>query len=112
MCAKLAQNAVHGAMAGYTAFSTGVIRNAVSFIPIKTINEAGVNKISIYNRTWQRLLGSMRQKKMVNKEFEQAAQEKIDNYEKSRVEVFEKIKVRVEKEDHEREMMTKKELKF
>ena len=60
MCAKLAQNAVHGAMAGYTAFSTGVVRNAVSFIPIKTINEAGSNKISVYDRAWQRLLGTMR----------------------------------------------------
>ena len=37
MYAKLGQNAVHGAMAGYTAFSTGIVRNAVSFIPIKTI---------------------------------------------------------------------------
>ena len=37
-CAKLAENAVHGAMAGYTAFSTGIVRNSVVFIPIKTIN--------------------------------------------------------------------------
>ena len=37
-CAKLAQNSVHGCMAGYTAFSSGIVRNAVAFIPIKTIN--------------------------------------------------------------------------
>lgn len=37
-CAKLAENAVHGAMAGFTAFSTGIVRNAVVWIPIKTIN--------------------------------------------------------------------------
>lgn len=60
MCAKLAQNAVHGAMAGYTAFSTGVVRNAVTIIPIKTINQAGINRISVYDRVWQRLLGSIR----------------------------------------------------
>lgn len=77
MCAKLAQNAVHGAMAGYTAFSTGIVRNATSFIPIKTINQAGINKISIYDRTWQRLLGTIRQKPMVNDEFKQKAFEKI-----------------------------------
>mmetsp|Transcript_22288 Transcript_22288/g.34487 ORF Transcript_22288/g.34487 Transcript_22288/m.34487 type:complete len:144 (-) Transcript_22288:19-450(-) len=112
MCAKLAQNAVHGAMAGYTAFSTGIVRNAVSFIPIKTINEAGVNKISIYNRSWQRLLGAMQQKKMVNKEFEEAAKAKIVKDEEKQAEVFEKIKKRVQEEDHEREMMTKKEIKF
>lgn len=52
MCAKLAENAVHGAMAGYTAFSTGIVRHAVVWIPIKTINQAGVNKISVYDRTW------------------------------------------------------------
>ena len=34
MCAKLAQNAVHGAMAGYTAFTVGIVRNAVAWIPI------------------------------------------------------------------------------
>ena len=34
MCAKLAQNAVHGAMAGYTGFSVGVVRNAVAYIPL------------------------------------------------------------------------------
>lgn len=33
-CAKLAENAVHGAMAGYTAFSTGIVRNTVVWIPI------------------------------------------------------------------------------
>ena len=60
MCSKLAQNAVHGAMAGFTAFSTGVVKNAASYIPIKTINQAGVNKISIYDRIFQRLLGTIR----------------------------------------------------
>jgi hypothetical protein len=39
-------------MAGYTAFSTGIVRNAASFIPIKTINEAGVSKLSVYDRAW------------------------------------------------------------
>ena len=52
LCAKLAQSAVDGAMAGYTAFSTGVVRNTVAWIPIKTINEAGMNTISTYDRSW------------------------------------------------------------
>lgn len=68
-CAKLAENAVHGAFAGFTAFSTGIVRNSVVWIPIKTINQAGVNKISVFNRTWQRLLSSIGQKNMVNPEF-------------------------------------------
>jgi len=56
MCAKLAQNAVHGAMSGYTGFSVGVVRNAVAYIPITTLIEAGVNRVSMTERTWQRLM--------------------------------------------------------
>ena len=52
MCAKLAQNAVHGSMAGYTGFSVGVVRNAVSYIPITTLIEAGCNRIILLDRTW------------------------------------------------------------
>jgi len=68
MCAKLAQNAVHGAMAGYTGFSVGVVRNSVSFIPITTLIKAGVNRISMYDRMWQRLMSQNRQVPMVNPE--------------------------------------------
>lgn len=60
MCAKLAQNAVHGAMAGYTGFSVGVVRNAVAMIPITTLIKAGVNNICLYERTWQRLMSQNR----------------------------------------------------
>lgn len=59
MCAKLAQSSVHGAMAGYTAFSSGIVRSAVAFIPIKTINQAGISNISVYDRAWQRLMGQI-----------------------------------------------------
>ena len=52
MCAKLAQNAVHGAMAGYTGFSVGVVRNAVSLIPITTLIKAGCNRLCMLERTW------------------------------------------------------------
>ena len=111
MCAKLAQNAVHGAMAGYTAFSTGIVKNAVSYIPIKTINQAGTNKISVYDRAWQRLLGNMKQKNMVNSEFRKAAQEKIDQDEAERDSNLEKIRLRILREDTEREELNK-QLKF
>lgn len=66
MCAKLAQNAVHGAMAGYTAFSVGVVRNSVSFIPISTLIKAGVNRLCMLDRQWQRLMSICRQLPMVN----------------------------------------------
>ena len=56
MCSKLAQNAVHGAMTGYTGFSVGIVRNGVAYIPITTMIEAGVANIDLYDRTWQRLV--------------------------------------------------------
>ena len=102
-CAKLAQNAVHGAMAGYTAFSSGIVRNAVAFIPIKTINQAGINQISVYDRAWQRLLGQIQQKEMVNEKFREAAKAKIDQAQKDRDDKFEAIKKRILEDDAERE---------
>ena len=33
-CMILAQNAVHGAMAGFTAFSVGLVNNRIVYIPI------------------------------------------------------------------------------
>jgi 6-phosphofructokinase 1 len=69
MCAKLAQNAVHGAMAGYTGFSVGIVRNSVSWIPVTTLIKAGTNRISMDDRVWQRLMAQNRQPPMVNEEF-------------------------------------------
>jgi hypothetical protein len=64
---------VHGAMYGYTGFSVGVVRNAVAYIPITTLIEAGVNRISMIDRTWQRLMAQNRQPYMVNDEFQEKA---------------------------------------
>lgn len=103
-CAKLAENAVHGAMAGYTAFSTGIVRNAVCWIPIKTINQAGVNKISVYDRVFQRLLASIKQKIMIDETTTQAAFEKIQETEEKKAEAYRAIEERVKKEDIQREL--------
>ena len=84
-CSKLAQNAVHGAMAGYTGFSVGIVRNAVAYIPITTMIDAGINSIDMYERTWQRLMAQNRQTMMVNEEFKEVARDKI---EKKREEVM------------------------
>jgi len=107
MCAKLAQNAVHGAMAGFTAFSTGVVRNATSYIPIKTINQAGVNKISVYDRMFQRLLSSIKQQPMINPEFAEKALERIRHDEEEKAKKFEAIRERIAQEDREREDLTR-----
>ena len=81
LCAKLAENAVHGAMAGYAAFSTGVVNDTAVWIPIATINMAGQKKIKINDERWQRTLNSIRQRPLINPEFEEAAKEKIEKAE-------------------------------
>lgn len=58
LCAKLAQNAVHGSMAGYTAFSTGATRSSVCYIPVTTIMEAKIKKVSVFDRDWLRYVAA------------------------------------------------------
>ena len=53
-------------MAGYTGFSVGIVRNSLVFIPVKTLVEAGVNQVSLLDRTWLRLMALCRQKSMIN----------------------------------------------
>lgn len=95
MCAKLAQNAVHGAMYGYTGFSVGVVRNAVAFIPITTLIEAGVNRISMLERTWQRLMAQNRQTYMINDEFREKAWDQIRTKKEMNSKVFKAIIKRI-----------------
>ena len=54
MCAHLASNAVHGAMAGYTSFTVGHINQYVAMIPISSLGEP--SRIKTNNRAWQRML--------------------------------------------------------
>jgi 6-phosphofructokinase 1 len=54
MCASLASNAVHGAMAGFTGFTVGHINDSVAMIPVLSLGRP--NRIEKDNRAWQRLL--------------------------------------------------------
>ena len=54
LCAELAANAVHGAMAGFTSFTVGHINQNVAMIPISSLG--GPNRINKGNRAWQRVL--------------------------------------------------------
>ena len=54
MCAHLASNAVHGAMAGYTSFTVGHINNHVAMIPISSLGAP--SRVKQHNRAWQRML--------------------------------------------------------
>jgi 6-phosphofructokinase 1 len=56
-CMQLAQNAVHGAMAGYTGFSVGLVSNRTVYIPIPTLVATSPRSMDPHGRTWERVLG-------------------------------------------------------
>lgn len=68
LCTHLAQNCVHTAMAGYTGFSIGHLKEADAIIPIKCLNESAKRRVDINDRTWQRVLASTGQPQMVSPE--------------------------------------------
>ncbi|RDX91132.1 ATP-dependent 6-phosphofructokinase 3, partial [Mucuna pruriens] len=59
-CTLLSQSAVHGAMAGYTGFTSGLVNGRQTYIPFYRITE-GQNKVVITDRMWARLLSSTNQ---------------------------------------------------
>ncbi|XP_042461332.1 ATP-dependent 6-phosphofructokinase 6-like [Zingiber officinale] len=59
-CTLLAQSAVHGAMAGYTGFTVGLVNGRHTYIPFERVTEQG-NKVIITDRMWARLLSSTNQ---------------------------------------------------
>ncbi|KAK4770382.1 hypothetical protein SAY87_030914 [Trapa incisa] len=59
-CTLLAQSAVHGAMAGYTGFTVGLVNGRQTYIPFNRVTEKQ-NKVVITDRMWARLLSSTNQ---------------------------------------------------
>lgn len=57
-CMLLAQNAVHGAMAGNTAFTVGLVNNRVVYIPIPRLVATSPRVMDPLGRTWERVLAS------------------------------------------------------
>ena len=55
-CMQLAQNAVHGAMAGMTGFSVGLVNNAMVYLPIPQLVATSPRSMSPYGQTWERIL--------------------------------------------------------
>ena len=60
-CMQLAQNAVHGTMAGYTGFSTGLVNNRMVYIPIPRLVESSPRVMDPNGRTWERVRAMTRQ---------------------------------------------------
>ncbi|XXG57307.1 hypothetical protein AAC387_Pa03g4493 [Persea americana] len=59
-CTLLAQSAVHGAMAGYTGFTVGLVNGRHTYIPFYRVTETQ-NQVVITDRMWARLLSSTNQ---------------------------------------------------
>ncbi|XP_051129596.1 ATP-dependent 6-phosphofructokinase 6-like [Andrographis paniculata] len=59
-CTLLAQSTVHGAMAGYTGFTCGLVNGRHTYIPFNRIIERQ-NQVVITDRMWARLLSSTNQ---------------------------------------------------
>lgn len=66
-CMQLAQNAVHGAMAGLTGFSVGLCNNRMVFLPIPELVATSPRSMNPGGRTWERVLALTRQPNTVPK---------------------------------------------
>jgi 6-phosphofructokinase 1 len=65
-CMQLAQNAVHGAMAGYTGFSVGLCNNRMVWLPIPELVATSPRSMNACGRTWERVLALTRQPNTVD----------------------------------------------
>ncbi|XP_057447267.1 ATP-dependent 6-phosphofructokinase 3-like isoform X2 [Lotus japonicus] len=59
-CTLLAQSALHGAMAGYTGYTSGLVNGRQTYIPFYRITEK-THHVVITDRMWARLLSSTNQ---------------------------------------------------
>lgn len=60
-CMILAQNAVHGAMAGYTGFTSAMVNNRTCMIPMSVIVKCSPTHLEPSGRTWERVTRSTHQ---------------------------------------------------
>merc|ERR1719150_799709 len=61
LCLLLASNVVHGAMAGYTGFTSGLVNQRSVMIPIEAITETSPSHLNKKGRTWERVLAKTHQ---------------------------------------------------
>lgn len=64
-CAVLAQNAVHGAMAGFTGFTVGRIDESYVMLPIQAITERQSPIVNVHGKDFSRMVYSTNQPRMV-----------------------------------------------
>lgn len=60
-CSLLGQSAVHGAMAGYSGFSTGIVNGHHVMLPMTEICNRQRTKVDVHSRMWHRVLACTNQ---------------------------------------------------
>ena len=55
-CMQLAQNAVHGAMAGYTGYSVGLVNRNAVYLPIPLLVASSPRSMDPFGKTWERVI--------------------------------------------------------
>lgn len=60
-CATLAQQAVHGAMAGYTGITVGKVDERYVMLPIHAITKEGTRHVDVHGRMYERLMATTKQ---------------------------------------------------
>jgi 6-phosphofructokinase 1 len=78
-CMQLAQNAVHGAMAGFTGFSVGLCNNRMVWLPIPELVATSPRSMNPRGRTWERVLALTRQPNTVQP-LEKGEKDKYDSH--------------------------------
>lgn len=56
LCTRLAQTAVHGAMAGMTGFISGVVHNRMVCLPMQYVVDQSPCSLDTLGHTWERIL--------------------------------------------------------
>lgn len=60
-CGLLSQSAVHGAMAGFSGFSVGLINTHFVLIPMEEICRRGRTRVDVRSRMWHRVIATTQQ---------------------------------------------------
>ena len=63
LCIGLAQGAVHGAFAGFTGFTVGMINNHCCYLPISLV-VCAPKVVDVHGKQWQRVLSTTRQPRL------------------------------------------------
>ena len=76
-CMKLAQNAVHGCMAGFTGFSVGLCNNKMVMLPIPQLVATSPRHMDPKGRTWERVVAITRQPSAPSENVEDGSEEEF-----------------------------------